>query len=33
VYGPHVLHPEASQRHFANRQIHSSPLHPVEPDA
>jgi hypothetical protein len=33
VYGPDVLYPEASQRHLANRQIHSSPFHPVVPDA
>ena len=32
VYGPDILHPEVSQRHLANRQIHSSPFHPVEPD-
>src|SRR5918995_480400 len=33
VYGPDVLYPETSQRQLANRQIHNSPFHPVEPDA
>src|SRR5918994_1220258 len=33
VHGPDVLHSEASQRQLANRQIHSPPFHPVEPDA